>query len=210
MYIVRPLKCIYDDKNIRIYVFCSHCFLFNKEKVHIEGICIGMAFLRLLVIIRLTFIVATAFLLDDDPGNGSQTAINYRLPDNVVPVHYNIKLIPYLVRSNFTFNGEANIDIVIRRVTQDLRLHALQLTIDEAATTLIDSDGVVHTPKAHNYERETEILNLKFDNELQTGNYTLNIKFVGILNPYLQGFFRTFYYTEEEDYNEFMPEDDSM
>ncbi|XP_014472136.1 PREDICTED: aminopeptidase N-like [Dinoponera quadriceps] len=161
---------------------------------------IGMTFLRLLFKIALTFVVATALPLDDDSGNDSQTAkVNYRLPDNVTPVHYNIKLIPHIVEDNFTFNGEINVDIVICRVTRDIRLHALQLTIDEDATSLVDSEGVVYTPREHDLRNVTQMLVLDFDDELPPGHYTLNIKFVGILNDDLEGFFRTSYQNEQND-----------
>lgn len=156
-----------------------------------------MAFLRPLVTIGLTFIVAVALPLDDDSGNDSRTTVNYRLPDNMVPIHYNIKLI---LQRNFTsFDGETSIDVVICRATRDLRLHALELTINEEVTSLVNSEGVVYTPKAHNYDNVTEILDLDFDNELPPGHYTLNIKFVGILNRNMEGFFRTSYTNENND-----------
>lgn len=161
-----------------------------------------MAFLRLLLWIGLTFMIVTALPLDDDSGNesaSSQIAVNYRLPDNAVPVHYNIKLIPYIVEGNFTFDGETSIVIDIRRATRELRLHTLELTINEEATSLVDSDGVVHTPKTHNYENATQILTLDFDDELPPGRYTLNIKYVGILNNDMEGFFRTSYQNEQNN-----------
>ncbi|XP_014472137.1 PREDICTED: aminopeptidase N-like [Dinoponera quadriceps] len=158
-----------------------------------------MAFLRLFLNVSLIFIISTALPLDDDSGNSSQTKVNYRLPDNVVPVHYNIKLIPYIVKDNFTFDGETNNDIVIRRATRELRLHALELTIDEGVTSLVNSDGIVYIPEVHNYENVTEMLILEFNDELTPGRYILNLKFVGILNNNLTGFFRTGYYTEEDN-----------
>ncbi|EFN87058.1 aminopeptidase N [Harpegnathos saltator] len=157
-----------------------------------------MEFVKLLLKIAMMFIIVTALPFNDNPEDGSQTAVNYRLPDNAVPVHYNIKLIPYIVEDNFTFDGESNIDIVICRATRDLHLHEMELTIDEEATSLVSSDDVVYTPKAHNYDNVTQILNLNFNDELSPGHYTLNIKFVGILNDKLEGFFRTSYQNEED------------
>ncbi|EFN60933.1 hypothetical protein EAG_07271, partial [Camponotus floridanus] len=78
---------------------------------------------------------ATAILsIDEDSNNDS--AINYRLPDHAVPIHYSIKLIPYIEEENFTFDGESNINIIIRHVTQNLHLHVLDLTINETRTSL--------------------------------------------------------------------------
>lgn len=157
---------------------------------------VGMAFLKVLVNVGLIFIAATAVPVDGDSGNDLSATVNYRLPDNVVPVHYDIELIPHIEEDNFTFDGKSHVIIEIRRTTQVLHLHALDLTINETATLLIGSD-IVHAPTEHNYNNETEILTLYFDYELSLGIYNLNIQFVGILNDNLSGFFRTSYINEE-------------
>lgn len=160
-------------------------------------IAAGMAVLRLLIT-ALIFGAATALPANR---NISHTASsNYRLPDNVAPIHYNIKLIPYIEEGNFTFDGESNITIRIRKPTQNLSLHAVNLTIDEAATKLVDSVGNIHEPAAYNYNDVTEILVIEFDNDLSSGVYVLSMKFVGILtdDEKIFGFYRTFYLTEDD------------
>lgn len=157
---------------------------------------IGMAILKLLVNIGLIF-ATVAFPVDKDSSNDSHVAVNYRLPDNVTPVYYDLKLIPYIEEGNFTFDGESSINITIHRITQNLSLHVLELTIDEAATSLLDNDDIVYTPAMYNYDNITQILVLHFDDELSPGNYTLKMRYVGILNDDLQGFFRTSYVNEE-------------
>ncbi|EFN62042.1 Puromycin-sensitive aminopeptidase, partial [Camponotus floridanus] len=122
---------------------------------------------------------------------------NYRLPANVVPVHYNIKLIPYIVEDNFTFEGESNINITIRHVTQTLSLHVLELTINETETSLFDNNGIIYTPAMYNYDNITQILVLNFNDELSPGNYILKMRYVGILHNDLQGFFISSYINEE-------------
>lgn len=129
--------------------------------------------------------------------SGDTVTVNYRLPDNVVPVHYNIKLIPYIVAGNFTFDGESNISIEVRRATRNISLHALNLTVDQSTTSLVNSDGVARAPIALDNNNVTEILTLAFDDELLSGHYTLNMKFVGILFGDLRGFFRISYKNEE-------------
>lgn len=150
------------------------------------------------MIIGLTFIAAATISLGDSE-NSTRTAVNYRLPDSVKPICYNIKIIPHLEEGNFTFNGEMNIDIVIYRATRDINLHKLELKIDENATSLVAPPHIVKTPKAHSYENETQILTISFDDELSSGYYILNMKFVGILNEELQGFFRTSYKNENDE-----------
>jgi len=158
-----------------------------------------MAFLKVLIIIGLIFTAITALPVDGDSRNNVSVVVNYRLPDNIVPIHYDIELIPYIKEDNFTFDGKSHIIIKIRRATRDLSLHALDLMINETATSLISSNIVIYAPTAHNYDNETEILTLHFDDELPLGIYSLNIQFVGILNDDLSGFFRTSYINENGD-----------
>jgi len=164
-----------------------------------------MAILKLLINLRLIFI-ATAILsvngssidsvsVDEDSNNDS--AINYRLPDNVVPVHYNIKLIPYIEANNFNFEGESSVDIIIRHTTQNLSLHVFELTIDKAVTVLFDDNGTVYTPATYNYDDITQILVLNFNKKLSPGNYILKMRYVGILRNDLKGFFILSYINEE-------------
>ncbi|KAL6262284.1 hypothetical protein P5V15_007378 [Pogonomyrmex californicus] len=155
-----------------------------------------MTFVKVLVTLGLIFIAVTALPVD---GDDSSTMINYRLPDNIVPVHYDVEIIPYIEEGNFTFDGKSRIIIEIHRATRDLSLHVLELTIDETTTSLISKDIVIHTPTAHNYNNDTQILSLHFEDELPPGIYSLNIQFVGILNDNLRGFFRTSYTNEAGD-----------
>lgn len=142
-------------------------------------------------------IAADAFVIpNSNPDNGDANYFK-RLPDDVVPVHYNIKLIPYIEEGNFTFDGESTIVVKILRKTRTLSLHAQDLTIDEAATTLINSDGNSYTPTNHIYDNVTSILALTFDNELPPEIYHLNMKFVGVLAEDLHGFYRSSYTNEE-------------
>ncbi|XP_025268278.1 aminopeptidase N [Camponotus floridanus] len=164
-----------------------------------------MATLKFLINISLIF-TATATLYDQNSSNdlipvqedsSNDSVINYRLPANVVPVHYNIKLIPYIVEDNFTFEGESNVNITIRHVTQTLSLHVLELTINETETSLFDNNGIIYTPAMYNYDNITQILVLNFNDELSPGNYILKMRYVGILHNDLKGFFISSYINEE-------------
>ncbi|XP_025268252.1 aminopeptidase N isoform X2 [Camponotus floridanus] len=155
-----------------------------------------MAIWKLLINLGLLYIT-TAISVDKDSNNDS--AINYRLPDHVVPIHYNIKLIPYIVKDNFTFDGESNINITIRRVTQNLHLHVLDLTINEAETLLFDNNGIIYTPAMYNYDNITQILVLHFNDKLSPGNYTLKMRYVGIIHKNTRGFFISSYINDKGD-----------
>ncbi|XP_020287755.1 thyrotropin-releasing hormone-degrading ectoenzyme-like [Pseudomyrmex gracilis] len=149
-----------------------------------------MAFPRLLTSV---LILAAAIALSETWENNTY---EYRLPENVAPVHYDIKLIPYIEEGNFTFDGESSIVVEIRRTTRELKLHIVWLTIDETATTLI-SNNDSYTPTNHTYCSMTQMLTLTFDNELSPGVYTLRMKFAGVLKNTPYGFYVTSYINEE-------------
>jgi len=173
------------ESNIRIIIIFAQ--IFEKR--------IRMAFLKVLLNVSLIFTAAT-LSIDEDLENDLST-VNYRLPDNVVPVHYNIGLIPYIEKDNFTFDGKSHIIIEIRRASQNISLHALDLIINETATSLISNDTDIYAPTMHNYDNKTEILTLYFNDKLSPGIYSLYIQFIGILNDELHGFFRTSYTNEK-------------
>src|SRR5258708_39639513 len=56
---------------------------------------------------------------------------DYRLPKNVIPKRYEIRLTPDL--KAFTFQGEVAIAIVVNEPTDDVVLNALELEIDSVA-----------------------------------------------------------------------------
>lgn len=119
----------------------------------------------------------------------------YRLPKHVVPIHYNIKLIPHIVEGNFTFNGETSIDIKVLKVTDSIALHTVLLTINESLTRLTrEYENTIdnYISKQHNYNNETNILTIQFEELLDPGTYTLYLKYVGVLIDY-NGFYKSFY-----------------
>ncbi|XP_011058986.1 PREDICTED: aminopeptidase N-like isoform X1 [Acromyrmex echinatior] len=133
-----------------------------------------MGFLKLLLNIGL--ILAMSFGI-----NGNFEIIR-RLSVNTIPIHYNIKLIPYLEEDNSTFHGESNVKIVIYHASQSISLHSRELEINERETTLINDKGTVYKPMEHIHDNVTNILTLNFKNTLSPGFYILNLKFVGILS----------------------------
>ncbi|XP_035744089.1 uncharacterized protein LOC118451536 [Vespa mandarinia] len=118
---------------------------------------------------------------------------SYRLSNNVIPIHYDIKLIPYLDEDNFTFDGETNVRFNLQKVTQTLDFHAKELTFDETDTYVEGEDGQKYKPIVFTYVNATEIMKISFEKFMQKGLYTFHVKFTGILNDELSGFYRSSY-----------------
>jgi len=127
-----------------------------------------------------------------------------RLPNNTVPLFYNIFLILNLEEDIFTFHGESNIKIEIRYASlNNISLHSKELELNETATMLINDNGTVYKPIKHSHDNETDILTLNFKNVLSPGFYILNMKFIGFIqeNSFFESGFMTFPYTNKEKNN---------
>jgi len=112
----------------------------------------------------------------------------YRLPTNVVPSAYRLRLEPDLEAARFS--GTAEIDVDVREATSDVVLNAVALEISSAAIRAGDGDavaGVVALDEDHDRAIVT------FPDELPVGRYVLRIAFAGFLNDLLVGFYRSTY-----------------
>ncbi|KAL6254994.1 hypothetical protein P5V15_014337 [Pogonomyrmex californicus] len=159
-----------------------------------------MAAIKNLLIVILIFAIGNCVPLQDDEVVENSERLEFRLPKNIIPIHYDIKLITHF-EDNFTTNGEVNIDIKVREPTNTIALHALNLTIHESLTE-ITRKGVndvnsksKYIPKQHKYDELTQILTLQFEELLDPETYMLRINFDGIilLNKRMRGFYKDFY-----------------
>lgn len=114
-----------------------------------------------------------------------------RLPTTIKPEKYYLKLIPYIVEGNFTFDGEVSIVISVRNYTQVITFHAVDLTFLRIILVK-QSDGrrIVILKKIEDVFRQFHSLLL--NERLEAGQkYLLNITYTGILNDNLHGFYRS-------------------
>src|SRR6202161_674960 len=122
---------------------------------------------------------------DQDGAPPPHTTQDYRLPKNVTPKRYDIRLTPDL--RAFTFQGEVDIAVVVNQATDDVVLNALELEIDKVTA---QRGGKSLTAKAEP-EPAKERAHLRFAEKLAPGEWTLKIAFRGILNDKLHGFYRS-------------------
>lgn len=118
-----------------------------------------------------------------------------RLPGAVRPHSYVVSLIPFIWAGNFTFDGSADLVLNVTEPTKNITLHASQLEIRSTKLSPIapvsDGTSINIASSKIDYEREFYVIYLKDD--LQAGQYLLSMKFSGILNDGLQGFYRSSY-----------------
>lgn len=124
-------------------------------------------------------------------------ALNYNLSDNILPLHYNIKLnfAPYI------FLGESVTTIYIIYATQHINFHLSNLILK---SIIIKSElkqnhsGMTYEPLSTNYNYENNIVAHNFDAILLPGIYNLRIRFQ-ILTSKVREFFGIPYTNENGD-----------
>jgi puromycin-sensitive aminopeptidase len=110
------------------------------------------------------------------------------LPAEVRPVRYRVSLSPNL--TVFTFAGEETIDIEVNQATSQIVLNAAELEIQEAHVL---RDGQRISVQAIAIDADAETATLTFAAPLPTGTMQLFVRFTGILNDKLRGFYRSEY-----------------
>src|SRR6266852_141888 len=126
-------------------------------------------------------------MFDQDTTLSADKALEYRLPSAVTPDRYDLTLTPDL--SAFTFTGEEWVAIKVHQATSEVVLNALELEIDSAAA---ERGGKSLTGRIE-LEPARERAHLHFSETLEAGDWKLHIKFRGILNDKLHGFYRSQY-----------------
>ena len=133
----------------------------------------------------------------------SKKKLDVRLPRAVVPDSYELKLIPFIWEGNFTFNGEVKILVNVTEDTKNVTLHAVDMIIDESFTTIREHSGANNTKaigivgQKNDTERQFHVI--KTSDTLKRGmQYVVHLKFVGHLNDYMQGFYRSSYTVESQ------------
>lgn len=126
-----------------------------------------------------------------------------RLPKQVVPQSYDLRLEPDLASA--TFVGSAGIDIDVIEPVSEIVLHATELLVANAVVTADDGtsfkgavsnasgqplDGSIKQGDLHDGD---ELAVIKFAGTLGAGRWRLNLSFSGILNDKLHGFYRSKY-----------------
>ena len=114
------------------------------------------------------------------------------LPTNVKPRKYCMTLQPDL--ESFTFKGEQTVDIEIVVPTARIQLNAAELEISEVT---LRRNGTSIPAHSFALDEDTETATLDFGQTLAQGPAQLEMKFTGILNDRLVGFYRSEYQDTE-------------
>ncbi|XP_065222049.1 aminopeptidase N-like [Planococcus citri] len=116
----------------------------------------------------------------------------YRLPNDVIPVSYELKMAPNL--KDFTFIGQVNITVHVRFATNRIILHSKSLTIQDVL--ILGAEGssgnaTISIPTKHSLDDKNQIIIIeRTSDKFKSGSkYKVSIKFNGTLEIYERSYF---------------------
>src|SRR5436190_2209150 len=135
---------------------------------------------RLLLLVGLFLIMFRPGMTAENPFSFKDTP--GKLPKEVVPTDYSIRIIPNI--DAFTFTGAETVKLNVRSPVHQLVLNAVELEITEASL-----DGQVLPKSALKVDKEKELITLASTSELSPRDHTLALSFSGKINQQGQGLF---------------------
>ncbi|KAK0167884.1 hypothetical protein PV327_001739 [Microctonus hyperodae] len=126
--------------------------------------------------------------------------INYRLPDNIIPTSYKIKINPDVDGEIFTFQSESEIRINVQKPTNKIILHAKNLKIAPDVNLKCSLGNSVTITSVNSVDNVTDFLEIILDQQLDKGSdCDLTLKYTGESSEYSQGLYRVRYDTGNGD-----------
>lgn len=106
-----------------------------------------------------------------------------RLPDNVVPDSYDLKFVPDLASA--TFSGEETIHAHLQKAADSIVLNSAEIEIKEASIASPDFKQVA----SFTSDEQSETATITVPGAVPAGPVDIYIRFTGILNDKLRGFY---------------------
>ncbi len=118
-------------------------------------------------------------------------AAAYRLPVDVVPHRYDLTLMPDIPNARFT--GEETVAVEVLKPVRTITLNAAELEIQSVEIVREGGQPIAGTVAL---DEETQRAIFTFPNEIAAGTWKLQLRFSGVLNDKLRGFYRSTYRAE--------------
>lgn len=138
--------------------------------------------------------VETATVEADIDDESQNTTCYYLLPYNVIPNEYYIRITPFIIPDNFTFDGIVRINLTIIEATSVIVLHVDNMTIHDVTVSIIDKEKNTLTEldvENITSEEKYNFLNIEMKSPITADtNVTIVISYTGELNNNMYGFFR--------------------
>ncbi|MCU1284746.1 MAG: pepN 2 [Acidobacteriales bacterium] len=106
-----------------------------------------------------------------------------RLPQNVTPINYKLTFGPDLKTATFT--GDEVLSATLARASNSITMNSAEIKISSATVT----SGSTSQPATVSYDEKQEQVTLTTPKPIPAGPATIAIKYTGILNDQLRGFY---------------------
>ncbi len=110
------------------------------------------------------------------------------MPNHTKPQRYELFIKPNL--EDFTFEGEEKIELTVKKSTTKIVLHSKELKIENVEFRMQNAE--YRTDKIK-YDQKSETVTLVFKQKIPKGKGELKLKFKGVLNSIMRGFYRSRY-----------------
>ncbi|MDR3642986.1 MAG: M1 family metallopeptidase [Candidatus Doudnabacteria bacterium] len=115
---------------------------------------------------------------------------NVRLSKQIKPERYELFIKPDL--KTFAFDGEETISLTLGKPVSEITIHAKELDVYSAHFG-IGNQKVEIKSESISYDVKNETVTFSFGKTLPRGRGVLNLKFKGVLNEKMRGFYRSSY-----------------
>ena len=124
--------------------------------------------------------------------------LDIRLPLNLKPTKYKVQLVPFLIPDNFTTRGYVEIAMKCEKETENITMHAVDMTIDYDSVTVEEEEGLQTVGvRSHEVDSDRDFYIAHMDMPLKEGRtYIIKINFTSRLRNGLKGFYRSYYLSD--------------
>lgn len=129
--------------------------------------------------------------------NSKKQSFIARLPNDTIPFHYDLTIIPNTDRGDF--KGKVNISLIIKRTRRNILVHSKDLSIDKVDLYFNNNSKVIEVQNVEEIAT-SELISVIPKDELYPGFYYLNLEFSGNLLNKTKGLYRSQY--KKPDTNE--------
>lgn len=114
------------------------------------------------------------------------------LPTDVLPTHYSLELTPDFEKLEFFCNEEINVSVTKGDVSE-VSMHSKEIFIETASFSSATSGGAAPVVTGINYNVKYNTVKFTFDGPLPVGDGVIKIRYRGILNGDMAGFYKSTY-----------------